>query len=266
MADSQCVACASSSRSGSTVSHSTHFESVASVSDSEHESSYASSSLGDIQPPPRKKGKSMGTGKFRSSWRLPPHITASSNGGRFTFCKVCTSNLCISHGGFNGIKRHVDVPVHKRKLNETDGNLRIDSFILDKTHAKKVKSAELMMAQFIAAHNLPFQTADHLSDLFTKMFPDSRIAVDFRCKHTKIKALISDALDPHLKKPILELAKAAPFNILCDESNERGDQVKLLTILVRLYDPAGGMVVTRHVDTVGITDLTAGGIFTALKS
>ena len=121
-----------------------------------------------------------------------------------------------------------------------------------------------VMAQFIASHNLPFQTADNFSDLFTKMFPDSRIAVDFCCKRTKIKALISDALDPHLKKPILELAKAAPFNILCDESNERGDQVKLLTILVRLYDPAGGMVVTRHVDTVGITDLTAGGIFIAL--
>ena len=66
----------------------------------------------------------------------------------------------------------MDGPVHKSKLNEIDGNLRIDSFILDKIHKKKVMSAELMMAQFIAAHNLPFQTADHLSDLFTKMFPD----------------------------------------------------------------------------------------------
>ena len=122
------------------------------------------------------------------------------------------------------------------------------------------------MSQFITAHNLPFQAADHLSDLFTSMFPDSRIAADFRCKHTKTKAIICDALDPHLKEPILELAKATPFNLLCDESNERGDQVKLPTILVRLYDPAGGMVVTRHVDTVGITDLSAEGIFTALKT
>ena len=67
----------------------------------------------------------------------------------------------------------MDGSVYKRKLNEIDGNLRIDSFILDKTHAKKVMPAELVMAQFIAAHNLPFQTADHLSDLFTKMFPNS---------------------------------------------------------------------------------------------
>lgn len=147
-----------------------------------------------------------------------------------------------------------------------DRNQRIDSFVLDKVHAKKVTSAELMMSQFIAAHNLPFQAADHLSDLFSLMFPDSRIAAEFCCKHTKTKAIICDALDPYLKEPILELAKAAPFNLLCDESNERGDHVKLLTILIRLYDPVGGMVVTRHVDTVGITDLTAESIFTALKT
>ena len=50
--------CTSPSRS---LSSSTHSESVASASDSEHEStSYASSSLGHLRPPPRKKGKSMG--------------------------------------------------------------------------------------------------------------------------------------------------------------------------------------------------------------
>lgn len=119
MADNECAA-------SSCASHS------ASASDSEHEFSYASSSLGDLplRPPPRKKCKFMGTGKFRSRWRVPPHIAASSKGGRFAFCKVCTSNFCISHGGLNDIKRHVDGPVNKRKLNEMGLNLRIDSFIL----------------------------------------------------------------------------------------------------------------------------------------
>ena len=58
MADSESASCASPSRS---LSSSTHSESVASASDSEHEStSYASSSLGHLRLPPRKKGKSMG--------------------------------------------------------------------------------------------------------------------------------------------------------------------------------------------------------------
>ena len=43
------------------LSSSTHSESVASATDSEHEfTSYASSSLGHFRPPPRKEGKSMG--------------------------------------------------------------------------------------------------------------------------------------------------------------------------------------------------------------
>ena len=33
-----------------------------------------------------------------------------------------------------------------------------------------------------------------------------------------------------------------------------------------VYDPAGGMVVTRHVDIVGITDLRAEDTFTVLKT
>ena len=53
MADSEC---ASPSRS---LGSSTHSESVSSASDYES-TSYASSSLGHLRPPPRKKGKSMG--------------------------------------------------------------------------------------------------------------------------------------------------------------------------------------------------------------
>ena len=46
---------------------------------------------------------------------------------------------------------------------------------------------------------------------------------------------------------------------MCDESNDKGDQCKLLTILVRLYDSTTESVVTRHLDTVSITDFTAEG-------
>ena len=59
----------------------------------------------------------------------------------------------------------------------------------------KVLSAEIMMVQFITMHNLPFQASDHLSDLLPMMFPDSKIAADFACKHTKTKAIVCDALE-----------------------------------------------------------------------
>ena len=61
------------------------------------------------------------------------------------------------------------------------------------------------------------------------------------------------------------MLQSSPYNLLCDESNERGDLTKLLTILVRFYDPVQRVITTRHIDTVGIQDLTTQGIFTALK-
>ena len=68
------------------------------------------------------------------------------------------------------------------------------------------------------------------------MFPDSLIAADFSSKHTKTKSIICDALDPFLKEPIIDSLKSTPFNLMCDESNDKGDQCKLLTILDRLFD------------------------------
>ena len=125
----------------------------------------------DLQPPV-KKGKSVvkgGSGRFKSSWNLPQQIMASSKGSKFAYCKCCSSHFCISHGGKNDIKRHTEGSLHQRKAKQVDKNASIESFCStssEQLHASKVMSDELIMAQFIAAHNIPFQAADHLSDLF----------------------------------------------------------------------------------------------------
>ena len=97
-----------------------------------------------------------------------------------------------------------------------------------RSHARNITSAEVMMAQFIAIHNLPFLAADHLSDLFHSMFPDLKIAADFACKRTKTKSIIFDGLDPH-HKDVINSLRVGPFNLFCDETN---GSVKLLTTLV----------------------------------
>ena len=42
--------------------------------------------------------------------------------------------------------------------------------------AIQVKQAEVQVSAFLVEHNLPFQVLDHLSDLVSKAFPDSKIA------------------------------------------------------------------------------------------
>ena len=46
---------------------------------------------------------------------------------------------------------------------------------------------------------------------------------------------------------------------------KEGTQKKLLTVLIQAYAPHNSVIATWHLDTIGITDLTADGIFMALK-
>lgn len=239
-----------------------------STSGSSLSSAIESSTSADEQPPLRKKkrySESKG-GRFKASWTLPPHIEASTKGDKFANCRLCNSHFSVSHGGFNNITRHVKGAGHLQRLKDAQSTGTITSaFASVEANAvlnQKVISAEIMMCQFIAMHNLSFLTADHLSGLVSSMFPDSKIASGFACKHTKTKAIICDAIDPHFKKSVLNVARSSPFN-LCDESNERGNSVKLLTILIRLFEPQNASISTRHLDTIGITELTAEGTFPA---
>ena len=57
----------------------------------------------------------------------------------------------------------------------------------------------------------------------------------------------------------------SPYSLLCDESNDRGDSVKLLTVLVRAYESSNGVIRTRHLETVAIADLSSSGIFDSIE-
>ena len=98
-------------------------------------------------------------------------------------------------------------------------------------------SAEARWALFVAKHNLAFLTSEHASKMFSKMFPDSKIASNFGCGRTKATAIVKEALAPHyLEKTVQSMSN--PFSLLIDESNDKTD--KSCIILVRtLYEELG---------------------------
>ena len=113
-------------------------------------------------------------------------------------------------------------------------------------------------------HNSSFECADHLSTLFVAMFLDPTIALIShlntpRHEQPYVRLLI------HNKKPVMGSALKFPFSLLRDESNEKGDTVKLFTILIRSYKCENSSVVTRHLDIVGITCVTAADIFQSIE-
>ena len=168
--------------------------------------------------PTRKKRKTKVVQEAEASWKLPQFITASTKGDRFVHCKLCRSHFSVAHGGFNDVTRHVQGFTHFQRLKDAQSTSAIASALsrsqAEADIAPTVISAEIMMSQFIAMHNLSFQTTEHLTDLIPAMFPDSKIAAKFSCKHTKTKSIICDAIDPHLKKPVVDRAKISSFSLL----------------------------------------------------
>ena len=173
----------------------------------------------------------------------------------------------MTDGDFNDVKRHVAGKGHQKHYKEVTQNHTMESFAAQHVSDLSTKniSSEVAMCNFIAQHNLSFSTADHLTDLLPKMFPDSKIVAGYACKRTKTTAIICDALGPHFLRPVVDTAESLSFSLLCDESNERGDTEKLLMILVRIFEEAHGQVTARHLETVGIVDFSANGIFTAIQ-
>ena len=74
----------------------------------------------------RKHGSGMG--RFKLGWNLPPYITSSRKGYKFSLCKLCSSDFSISHGGFNDIKQHVEGLNHQRRLKESKQSSNIVTF------------------------------------------------------------------------------------------------------------------------------------------
>ena len=92
----------------------------------------------------------------------------------------------------------------------------------------------LYFARFIAEHNISFAAADHFNRLCSVMFPDSKIAKEYACAHTKVAALITHALAPAVNGSVIEACQKQPFTILCDGGNDNFEK-KYFGIMVRFW-------------------------------
>lgn len=98
-----------------------------------------------------------------------------------------------------------------------------------------VKEAELRLAAFISEHNISFRVMDHLSDLLPKLCPDSKIAANVRCKRTKTKSIITNAMAPHFHSNLVSKLKSNHFSLIIDETTDISTK-KELALVIRQYD------------------------------
>ena len=175
-------------------------------------------------------------------------------------CTYCASDFSISHGGRNDVTTHIRGKHHK-EMAKACSSRSVTSLFKPQT-SQSVIAAETLRTKFVSKHNLPFQTSDHATKLFHRMFPDSEIAKKFSCLHTKTAAINNQALAPHyLAKTLHDMSKY--FSIMTDESNDKTD--KSCIILVGVFDSSVGDIRTRFLDMPIVNIGTARNLFDAIK-
>ena len=200
----------------------------------------------DLPGPSKKVKVGKRECKYQDDWKHHG-IVCSSKGKSFALCNTCGVNINISHGGISDVRKHLATFKHQQlaKATSSCGDLR-ELIPQSNPIEDTVTRAEILFANFVAEHNLPFATANHFTRLTHAMFSDSKIARAFSCARTKTTCIIKGALHPHFTDPIIQLCKNGPFSILCDEDSDTDD--KHLAILVRLWDNDLGAPVTRFLN------------------
>ena len=126
------------------------------------------------------------------------------------YCKVCKKELAAV---VTALKKHCKTQYHIERIGELmDPNLvKIDSLLVDRTMTRSVRDAELRLGAFLSEHDLSFNLMDHLSDLLPILCPDSQVAAHIKCKRTKMKCIVRNALASYFHKKLVEKLKHSFF-------------------------------------------------------
>lgn len=108
--------------------------------------------------------------------------------------------------------------------------------------------ATILLACFIAEHNLPFSTADHLVELMKIMFPDSAIAQGMTMGRTKCTDVIK-ILGRCVMNELIEKMRLNKFSIIIDESTDIST-LKSMAVIVRFFDRAANTVKTSMLQLI----------------
>ena len=147
------------------------------------------------------------------------------------------------------MKRHNESASHVDLMRLQNEQVRIAQFMVKRDLGEQkleedVATAEALFCHFLVEHNLPFALGDHAGDLFRRMFPDSKIAKQFKCGRTKATAIVKQALGPRAMEETVGAMKEGPFSLLMDESNDICNE-KDVALLVRYFDSNKSKVVVK---------------------
>ena len=141
----------------------------------------------------------------------------------------CYCGVCL---GQSGTKDHEQTNLHIKSQQDFSAL----TFLLRK---ESVIMAEIKFGYFLGEHHLPLLLADHCNQLFRSMFPDSTIAKDFKCGHTKATAIILKVISQEIHKQQLQ---SINDSILQTDETTDITVTQQSAIMIRYFDNTLGKV------------------------
>lgn len=182
-----------------------------------------------------KTAKRVYKQKYNKSWEENPllkgWLSAVKTDPYKACCKACGSELVA---GLSELKKHAASKKHRQSMSSVKETRPITQMVTHGRLVDQVKQAEIKIAAFIVKHNLPFHVMDHLSDLVSNAFPDSKIALEFSCKRTKTRSIAKHVIAKTFRDELEELLRHTKFSLIIDESTDIASK-KQLAIVVRFY-------------------------------
>ena len=103
----------------------------------------------------------------------------------------------------------------------------------------------------------------HISDLLPKLYPDSQIAANFKCKRAKAKCIVKNAVSAHFHEKHEQNLKNTRFSIIIDETTDVST-CKELAIVTRHYDKQSLTVQSHLYDLLDVPQADAEKLYQTL--
>lgn len=158
-------------------------------------------------------------------------------------CKSCNQDL----KGLSAVRKHNISKKHTTAVSNVKVTSVFDmkSVIQSKNSAKNIKTAKVRIASFIAEHNIPINSTDHLVTLIKSIKLDANELKKLTCDRTKCTSVINNVCDRTKCTSIInnvigksgfelliESLKLNSFSLLIDESTDLS-ATKHLALVVR---------------------------------
>ena len=122
-------------------------------------------------------------------------------------------------------------------------------------------NAEAMLISFVAEHGLPLSITPHLLNLSKELGRDTKTLESLKMERQSATYKLKDGLDAVIHKRLVNELRSIPFSMNIDECTTKGNNEKVLSILVSYYSNEQKECVVRHYASVSMTTVNARTVY-----